>query len=181
IDDLLAYAAAPEAPLQLRPVDLDGLVNDAVSVRVNLLHHRAGPGGPPPIISVEPLPPVIADPVMLRRVVENLLDNAIKYTRPGEPAMVRVSARRQLAGQARVEMADRGIGIPEGQHDAVFTSFHRAHADAGYPGTGLGLATCQRIIARHGGTIGAQPNRGGGTRFWFTLPEAPAEDHRPVG
>jgi signal transduction histidine kinase len=70
----------------------------------------------------------------------------------------------------RMEVADRGIGIPAGKHEEVFEGFARAHA--GYAGTGLGLAICRRVIRRHGGRIGAEDNPGGGTRVWFTLPAA---------
>jgi Histidine kinase-, DNA gyrase B-, and HSP90-like ATPase len=73
-----------------------------------------------------------------------------------------------------VRVADRGIGIPAGQRDAVFDTFHRAHVDGGYSGTGLGLAICQRIVHRHGGTISVADNPGGGSAFTFTLPTAPS-------
>ncbi|GGN60226.1 hypothetical protein GCM10010112_16260 [Actinoplanes lobatus] len=69
-----------------------------------------------------------------------------------------------------VTIADNGIGIPAGQHDAVFDTFHRAHRGQGYGGTGLGPAICKRTVERHGGTITATDNPGGGTRFTFTLP-----------
>jgi signal transduction histidine kinase len=68
----------------------------------------------------------------------------------------------------RIEIADRGVGIPADQHEKVFESFHRAHS--GYTGTGLGLAICRRIVERHGGTIAVSDNPGGGSRFQFTLP-----------
>ncbi|MBN1173541.1 MAG: HAMP domain-containing histidine kinase [Micromonosporaceae bacterium] len=169
IDDLLAYAAAPETPLNLTTIDLRDLVGGVVAARLG----RLGPGsGPRPAITVDRLPKVVGDPAMIRRVIENLIGNAVKYTAPDTPAEVRVSATRDEAtGTVTVEVRDRGIGIPEGQHEAVFARYHRAHPKAGYPGTGLGLAICQRIIDRHGGQIGAAANPGGGTRFWFTLPQ----------
>ncbi len=78
-------------------------------------------------------------------------------------------------------MADRGIGIPDGERDTVFTAFHRAAGSDGYPGTGLGLAIVHRIVQRHGGRAGVEPNPGGGSVFWFTVPgraagAAPAPD-----
>lgn len=79
----------------------------------------------------------------------------------------------------RVCVADNGIGIPEGQHDAIFANFHRAHLGSGYLGTGLGLAICQRIVERHGGTIAASDNPGGGSRFVFTLPAATPMTAKP--
>lgn len=181
IDDLLEFATAPGARLQLLRVDLDVLVREVVDAHLEM--NRLGGGGPRPDITVEPLPSVHADRAMLRRVVDNLVDNAIKYTRPGQAARVHVSAAGHATGWVHVEVADRGIGIPDGRHEAVFAGFHRAHDGEGYPGNGLGLAFCRRIVQRHGGLIGARPNPGGGTRFWLTLPaseEAAAAPPRPV-
>ncbi len=169
IDDMLAFATAPEAELQLTEVDLDELVKAVVAARTDLCH-LADADGPQPEITVDPLPTVVADRAMLRQVMDNLVGNAIKYTAPGQAAQVRVSAAGDAAGRVQIEVVDRGIGIPDGKHDAVFQRFHRAHWDAGYPGNGLGLTICQLIVERHGGLIGAQPNPGGGTRFWLTLP-----------
>jgi signal transduction histidine kinase len=69
-----------------------------------------------------------------------------------------------------VSIVDNGIGIPAGQHDAIFDNLHRAHLSGGYLGTGLGLTICKRIVERHGGTITAADDPGGGSRFTFTLP-----------
>ena len=69
-----------------------------------------------------------------------------------------------------MQIADRGIGIPATDQPHVFTSFHRAAAHTSYSGTGLGLAICHRVINRHGGTITASDNPGGGTRIQFTMP-----------
>jgi signal transduction histidine kinase len=116
---------------------------------------------------------VLGDRVLVRRVLDNLLANAVKYARPGEPAQVHIGARTD-GRWCRIEVTDRGIGVPAGQHEAIFAELHRAHAGAGRPGTGLGLAICRRIVQRHGGTIGAEPGRADGARIWFTLPAADA-------
>jgi signal transduction histidine kinase len=169
IDDLFTFATAPDTPLRRVEVDLDQMVREIIGAWTSF------PAAQPtrrPKITVDPLPQVLGDPTMLRRVFENLLDNSVKYTPEGKGAVIHISATRDLSGVVRVELADEGIGIPEGQHDAVFEQFHRAHRDDAYPGTGLGLAICERIVTRHGGEIGARPNRGGGTRIWFTLPNA---------
>jgi hypothetical protein len=107
---------------------------------------------------------------MLRHVLDNLIGNAVKYVRPAAPARVGITATPAGPGWTRIEVADRGIGIPDAEKPAVFERFHRAHAAAGYAGTGLGLAICKRIVERHGGEIGVDDNPGGGTRFHFTLP-----------
>ncbi|WP_449065957.1 ATP-binding protein, partial [Planomonospora algeriensis] len=169
IDDLLAYATARDATLHLRKVDLDGLVREVAAE--HLTAAEADPGRPAPRIGVGPLPAVHADPSLVRQLVDNLVGNAVKYVRPGQGAEVEVRALPAPPGQARIEVADRGIGIPPGQHQAIFAGFHRAAG--GYTGTGLGLAICERIVERHGGAITAEDNPGGGARFRFTLPAAP--------
>lgn len=154
IDDLLAYATARDAPLEPAPVDLSSLV---ASIS--------------PLVRVEgPLPVLDADPAMIRRLFENLIGNALKYTPPGRPADVSVSAAPSPGGAVHLKVADRGIGIPAEQRGRVFTSFHRVHDAQGYTGTGLGLAICQRLVTRHGGTITATDNPGGGTVIEVTLP-----------
>ncbi|MDG6103252.1 CHASE domain-containing protein [Dactylosporangium aurantiacum] len=175
IDDLLGYAAARDAVLDARDLDLRAVVDDVVTERLAAL--AADPTSPPPQIFVGALPSVHADPALLRQLLDNLIGNALKYTPPGQPARVDVCATPQDDGWVRVDVADRGIGIPEGQHDAIFTGFHRAHRTAGYAGTGLGLAICQRVVERHGGTITASDNPGGGARLSFTLPVARSARH----
>ncbi|WP_433292851.1 ATP-binding protein [Actinoplanes sp. CA-030573] len=165
IDTLLAYTTARDASLSLVGVDLSRLVAGVVEDRVAHLP----PAGRPDIF-VGPMPRVRADPAMLRHVLDNLIGNALKYVRPGAAPRVDVTAAPAGPGWARIEVADRGIGIPDQEKPAVFERFHRAHASAGYAGTGLGLAICKRIVERHGGEIGVADNPGGGTRFHFTLP-----------
>jgi hypothetical protein len=118
---------------------------------------------------------------MLRHVVDNLIGNSLKYVQPGRVARVDVTAGPAPAGWTRIEVADRGIGIPDEDKPNIFESFHRAHTAAGYAGTGLGLAICRRIVERHGGAIGVADNPGGGTRFHFTLPLAGTVVQPPAG
>ncbi|GIJ55024.1 ATP-binding protein [Virgisporangium aurantiacum] len=171
ISDLLDYTAAGDRPLTVEPVDLNGLVGDVVTARTTAA--SVDPDLLVPQIYVAPLPPVRADQALLRQVLDNLVGNAVKYTPPGRPARIDVTAH-ESSGVVTVEVADRGIGIPAGQHHAIFGSFHRAHAD-GYAGTGLGLAICARIVERHGGTISAHDNPGGGTVVRLTLRAAAPE------
>jgi signal transduction histidine kinase len=107
---------------------------------------------------------------MLRQVLDNLIGNAVKYTRPGSRAQVLVAVERS-ADAARISVADQGIGIPADQRQKVLSQFHRAHTGQGYAGTGLGLAICQRVIERHGGSIDIAENPGGGTIVTITLPQ----------
>jgi signal transduction histidine kinase len=156
-DDLLDYARAGH-PLTLRPTSVQELVNDLDAAAVTV----AGT-----------LPTVTADPTLLRHVLDNLVSNAIKYTPAGTPPRVDIRARTGPGGTTRIEVADRGIGIPPADRPKVFAAFYRCANGRDYPGTGLGLAICRRIIEQHGGTMGVDDNPGGGSCFWFTLPAQP--------
>jgi signal transduction histidine kinase/type II secretory pathway pseudopilin PulG len=180
IDTLLAYTTSKDAPLRPQAVALGPLIDDVIQGRTAHLRPGEGPG---PDIYVGELPDVEADPAMLRHVLDNLLGNALKYVQPDRAARVDITAAPIPKGPGsstvpdgwvRIEIADRGIGIPDDDKPDIFESFHRAGTAAGYAGTGLGLAICRRIVERHGGTIAVADNPGGGTRFSFTLPAAPA-------
>jgi signal transduction histidine kinase/CHASE1-domain containing sensor protein len=173
IDTLLAYTTAKDAPLRRQTVALGPLMEDVIHGRTA---HLRPADGPAPDIYLGPLPEVDADPAMLRHVLDNLLGNALKYVQPGRAARVDITTEPAEDGWVRVDIADRGIGIPDDDKPDIFESFHRAGTAAGYAGTGLGLAICRRIVERHGGTIGVADNLGGGTRFHFTLPLATALD-----
>ena len=170
IDTLLAYTTSKDAPLRRQTVALGPLVEDVIQERTA---HLRPADGPAPDIYVGTLPEVDADPAMLRHVLDNLLGNALKYVPAGRAPRVDITAET-VEDSARIEIADRGIGIPDDDKPDIFESFHRAGTAAGYAGTGLGLAICRRIVERHGGTIGVSDNPGGGTRFHFTLPLVPA-------
>jgi signal transduction histidine kinase len=170
IDDLLDYATADNRVLNTAAVDLDDLAHDVLRERLT--------GSGQPAVIVDPLPTVDGDPTLLRQVLDNLIGNALKYTRYGREPYVHLGCRPADGGW-RIEVTDHGIGIPDDQRDSVFTAFTRAGGSEGYPGTGLGLAIVHRIIERHGGTVGVDANPGGGSRFWFTLPRTatrPTED-----
>ncbi|MFF5079906.1 ATP-binding protein [Actinoplanes sp. NPDC000266] len=164
IDDLLAYAMADNTTLRIAEVNLNELVDSIVTERLG----TSAPAGTK--IDFLPLPTVCGDPTQLRQVLDNLIGNAIKYTPPDRTAEITVGATEMDDAMCRIEVADRGIGIPESQRSEVFNAFTRAEGSQGYPGTGLGLAIVQRIVERHHGTVGVEENPGGGTRFWFTVP-----------
>lgn len=174
IDDLLAYTTARDAALKPQPLDLNALVGEVVAERVNHLATR-------PDIYVGPLPWAQADPALLRHVLDNLIGNALKYVQPGRTPKVDVSASPAGPGWVRIEVADRGIGVPDADKPYVFESFHRAHSGQYYGGTGLGLAICRRVVDRHGGSITVVDNPGGGSRFSFTVPGAPIPAEPPAG
>ncbi|GAB1695120.1 ATP-binding protein [Krasilnikovia sp. M28-CT-15] len=167
INDLLAYSTARDAELARVPVDLTSMVAEIAANRTDA---AVAAGRPVPQVTLGRLDPVHADVGAIRQVLDNLIGNAVKYTARGvTPAVTVTSTRRD--GIVEITVADNGIGIPAGQHEAIFDDFHRAHLGAGYAGTGLGLTICHRIVTRHGGTIAAEDNPFGGSRFTFTLPD----------
>lgn len=162
VEDLLAHATAGDRTLRPETLDLTSLATQVAIDR-----------GVPHLVRVGPIPPILGDPVLVRQVIDNVFGNAVKYVAPGVEPEIEVSGACAPGGLVRVRIVDRGIGIPAGQHEAVFGDFQRAHA-ADYQGTGLGLAICRRVIERHGGTISAHPRSGGGTEMELTLPAAAA-------
>ncbi len=119
----------------------------------------------------DPLPRVLANSTQLTQVFQNLVDNAIKFRNVGIPPTIRIFATPE-GGMWRFGIRDNGIGIPPEYFDKIFTLFEHLHQRDTYPGTGLGLAVCKRIIGRHGGRIWVESEPGEGTTFYFTLPGA---------
>jgi signal transduction histidine kinase len=167
IDDLLAQAVAEAGDLEVRDIELGG--PDGVLVRAAALL------GPDDRIEVpdDGLPAVHADEVALRQLFANLVGNAVKYSLPGVPAHVRVTAHRHGA-RVVVDVEDNGVGVAEGERDLIFQRFHRGDATRrGLGGTGMGLSICQAIVQRHGGSIECLPAEPGpGSVFRFDLPAA---------
>jgi signal transduction histidine kinase len=120
----------------------------------------------------EPLPVVLADRVLLALVFQNLIANAIKFSKGHPKVAVRA---REVDGTVVFAVADRGIGIDPAQHGTLFQAFRRLHGRDEYPGTGLGLATVKRIVERHGGSVWLESEPGHGSTFSFSLPKAAAE------
>jgi PAS domain S-box-containing protein len=119
-------------------------------------------------VTCDPLPTVSGDRSQLVQLLQNLIGNGIKYHAEHSPR-VHVTAERQ-EDRWLVSVADNGIGIPENQCDKIFEIFKRLHSQDAYPGTGIGLAVCRRIVHRHGGKIWAEAELGKGSTFYFTLP-----------
>lgn len=122
------------------------------------------------LVQHDPLPTVRADPVQLRQVFLNLIGNALKFHSSGPPA-VHVSATRRDREWV-FAVRDNGIGIEPQYCERIFLVFQRLHTRQSYPGTGMGLSICKKIIERHGGRIWVESEPGHGSAFFFTLPAA---------
>ena len=163
VDGLLEDAASKGRELDLDRVELDDVLRDVAASR-----------GAEECVSWGPLPAVRADRLLTGQLLDNLVGNALKYVAVGTTPRVEVTADQRSQGWVTVEVADNGIGIPDGEHEHVFERFARAHdSDPAYQGTGLGLAIVKRIVTRHDGTVTARPGTDGvGTVVEFTLPAA---------
>jgi PAS domain S-box-containing protein len=153
------------------PTDVEAILAHA---RLALQHAIETSGAE---ISHGPLPTVWADADQLTQVFQNLLANAIKFRRDGVAPRIHVSAERR-DDVWRFTVADNGIGIDPAQADRIFQVFQRLHTEEEYPGIGIGLALCRRIVERHGGRIWVASTPGEGATFKFTLPVA--ETQSPV-
>jgi signal transduction histidine kinase len=166
IEGLLLYARAQGAELHRQEVDLDTVVDDVAA-------ELAVATGRPVRVTRDDLPSLFLEPTMFRQVVSNVIDNGLKYVRAGESPHVHVSAERDdSTGTWTLRFVDRGIGISPTAREQVFEVFHRETSD--YPGTGIGLATCRRIVERHGGRIWIEGHAAGGTVVSVQLPAGSA-------
>lgn len=169
IGDLLAYATASSAPLDLQAVDLGRLVDDVAEEVV-------AASGRDPVVTFAGHREVVADPVLARQVFANVVGNAVKYTADGVRPVVQVTSRRDpRRGVTVVEVTDNGVGVPEEMRSTVFDGFTRVRATArSRSGAGLGLAICARAVDRHGGTIELGPGpTGHGSTVTVTFPFRP--------
>lgn len=164
IEDLLAYCAVDGADAAMAPVSLEDVLADALN------QLKAEIAGREAVIESGPLPVVTGDPAQLVQLVQNLLANALKFVEPAQVPRVAVSAEREGPSWV-ITVADNGIGVAEPARERIFGMFERLHPRDRYTGTGIGLAICQRIIDRRGGTIWVEANPGGGSRFRFRIPD----------
>ena len=161
LDGVLKYSRVAGAGLVRQRVDMDAVARE-------IGHSLVQASGSGAQIDVGPLPAVEGDPVQIGQLVQNLVANAIKFT-DGRAPLVRISAER-ADGLWRFSVEDNGIGIDPTRAQRIFEMFERLDGSERYPGTGIGLAVCKRIVERHGGTISVRSTPGQGSTFYFTLP-----------
>jgi light-regulated signal transduction histidine kinase (bacteriophytochrome) len=163
INDLLAYSRVGTRALHVEALDTGQLVDQVIG---DLAAAIADAGAS---VTRDELPIVRADGTQLRQLFQNLIANGIKFSRPDTPPHVHVSARRDRSAWS-FAISDNGIGIEAQYLDRIFVLFQRLHSRGEYPGTGIGLAICKKIIERHGGHIDVESQPGKGTTFSFTIP-----------
>jgi PAS domain S-box-containing protein len=164
IDDLLAFARLGRAALRPRVVDVEPMVRDVVGELT-----RATTGVR---VHVARLAPCFADPSLLRLVWLNLIDNAIKYSRGRDPALIHITCDA-TEDVIAYRVRDNGVGFDPQYADRLFGVFQRLHTATEFAGTGVGLASVRRIVERHGGCVSARAVLDQGSTFSFTLPAPP--------
>jgi len=162
INDLLAYSRVGTRGKPLEPTDLEAALSRAMrNLDVVIKENDA-------TVTHASLPTVLADDVQMIQLFQNLIGNAIKF-KGGDQPRVHVSAEPK-GSEWQISVHDNGIGIAPQYFERIFIIFQRLHTRADYPGSGIGLAICKKIIERHGGRIWVESARGEGSTFYFTIP-----------
>jgi signal transduction histidine kinase len=165
IQDVLTYSRAARVAIPIGAVDLDKLVRDII---------QQYPAFQPPKAEVNvttTLPKVLANEASLTQCISNLIDNAVKFSRPGETPKVKVYPGG-FNGRVQIWIEDNGIGIAPENHQRIFNIFERIHHDREYEGTGIGLSIVKKTVERMGGDVGVESRVGYGSKFWIKLPGA---------
>jgi light-regulated signal transduction histidine kinase (bacteriophytochrome) len=161
INDLLAYSRVSSAAKPFQPTDMQAVLSKVLAI----LQHPIAESGA--VITSDPLPAVTADETQMTQLLQNLIANAIKFRSDRRPE-IHLSARREDDGWT-FAVRDNGIGIEKQYWDQIFVIFQRLHTRQKYPGTGIGLAICRKIVERHGGRIWLDSTPGQGTTFCFSI------------
>lgn len=162
INDLLAYSRVGTQAKPLEPLDCNTLLDRVLKSLERAIRDTSA------VITRDALPHVLADEVQLGQLFQNLIGNALKFCNQ-KPPRIQISA--EPAGQLwKLSIRDNGIGISPEHKERIFVIFQRLHTQQQYPGTGIGLAICKKIVERHGGHIWVEPAPGGGSIFSFTIP-----------
>jgi PAS domain S-box-containing protein len=163
IRDLLSYAQVGRAAAVPEEVDLNGMVQRIVHDFAPQIAERDVE-----VMACE-LPRVTADRTHLGQVLQNLIGNALKFHRSEKP-WIRVTAD-EGASEWTISVSDNGIGVPRAEHQRIFEAFQRLHSVGEYPGSGIGLAICKKVVDQMGGRIWVESEEGQGASFRFTLPK----------
>jgi light-regulated signal transduction histidine kinase (bacteriophytochrome) len=164
INDLLTYSRVGTQGKAFEPTNCEEALD---RVLANLASTIAQTGA---VLTRDPLPVINGDPSQLAQVFQNLISNATKFHRKGQPPTIHVSATEDQY-QWTFSIKDNGIGIEPQYLERIFMVFQRLHQKTEYAGTGIGLAIVKKIVDRHGGKIWVESEPGAGTTFYFTIPK----------
>lgn len=186
VRDLLAYARLTTEEERPSSIALDEDLEAALTHLTQAVEESGA------VVTHDPMPTLQVDRGQMVRLFQNLIGNAVKYRKPGQPPQVHISAE-QKGTEWVISISDNGIGFDSKYASDIFTPFKRLHTAEEYPGTGVGLAICRRIVQAQGGRIWAESQPGLGTTVFFTLPveslrplkhtppiNLPQPDHKPL-
>jgi len=162
IDDLLELSRVTRWELKRSPVDVGAIARESIATLQRIEPARSVD------VAIQPQMTAKADPKLLAIVFDNLCGNAWKFTSKRAQARIDIGQR-----DGAFFVRDNGVGFDPRYKDKLFGVFHRLHPDSEFPGTGIGLATVQRIVVRHGGKVWAEGKVGEGAEFFFTLGDVP--------
>jgi light-regulated signal transduction histidine kinase (bacteriophytochrome) len=146
----------------LQPIDCETLLSKVLgNLKIAITESRTR-------VTHAPLPTVMGDEIQLMQLLQNLIGNAIKFRREESPQVHILTEQTQ--NEWVFSIRDNGIGMEAEYFDRIFTIFQRLHSKSEYPGTGIGLAVCKKIVERHGGRIWVESTPGVGSAFYFTIP-----------
>jgi PAS domain S-box-containing protein len=165
IDDLLAFSRIGRAEARVSDVDLAGMIKSIVS------EQTVDGNGRNVNWRIGDLPKCVGDSSMLRLAFANLVSNALKFTRTRQPAEIEINSSGDGADEVVIFVKDNGVGFDMKYKDKLFGVFQRLHSQDAFEGTGIGLATVQRIVHRHGGRVWAESNIDSGATFYVALPK----------
>lgn len=165
VQGILRFSRSSRTELEPAAVDM---VASCESVLASLRDELERTGA---VVSVGSIPDVAGDPALLEQVMQNLVENAIKYQPPGQQPVVTIQGREE-GGVVYVDVVDNGIGLDEASAELVFKPLGRLHQDDAYEGNGLGLSICRKIARRHGGELSFRSSPGAGATFTISLPAA---------
>jgi light-regulated signal transduction histidine kinase (bacteriophytochrome) len=163
IDNLLTYSRVTSKAQPFIRVNLQEIVEGVLSDLEIRLEEVGG------TVKVGTIPKIDADPSQMRQLFQNLLGNALKFSREGVPPVVKVTSALE-GDRVRIEVADNGIGFDEKYRDRIFEVFQRLHGRSEYEGSGIGLSICRKIVERHGGSIMPYSKPNCGATFVILLP-----------
>jgi len=164
IEDLLEFARfTNSAEPGFKTVDVQALVETVQASLRGMIQDKDA------MVQVEsPMPTLQGNPTKLRQLFQNLISNGIKFSRPGVKPVIRIAAHQEGA-LWHFKVSDNGIGIEEADYKRIFQLFRRLHSKKIFPGSGIGLALCKRVVEQHGGDISVVSEIGKGSTFYFTL------------
>jgi PAS domain S-box-containing protein len=163
IQDLLLFSQIHKEKMEFRATDLNVIMNEMLQdLEISIEEKKAR-------VTVDPLPTIQADEVMMRQLFTNIIGNSLKYSKPGQSPEIKVT-NREVDGFLEIAFEDNGIGFDEKYVSQIFTLFQRLHTRELYEGTGLGLAICRKIVELHNGKISAEAKEGKGATFYVSLP-----------